>query len=467
MNTVQKEDTPLVSVIVPVFKVEDYIQECMESVVAQTYQHLEVILVDDCGDDKSIAMAAEVLAGSSLPWKTLRHEHNRGLSAARNTGVKEASGQYLFFLDSDDYLSRHAIELLVNKATSCKADMVFGNIAYDTGGKISRGFWALRQAEEQPGPAPLLLHCTRAIYPMAWNRIIRTQFYRESGVSFIEGIFHEDEPWAFALIVRGPKVEMVRDITYYYRQRSGAITADKRGDYSKLHSVFVGFKAIAEEAIAHGVSTDVDFCTWFQSNIHNYMWRLQEGAATARQKNELLRRLFTEVPLADAVLKKGVLFRRMRALSLFLPYRIWVHLYLQLRNAKDKHRSKAYILWRWWLGALMGIFCLVAAESLAEQWYRERGTISPLWQSAFMLSCGVVCLWVSIHSKRRLLGQRKILPSCVSAFLISACIVCSLFGNVLMDIPTAPVDSQVGFSCVSAGLCCFVMWLLLSRMKRK
>lgn len=134
---------------------------------------------------------------------------------------------------------------------------------------------------------------------------------------------------------------------------------------------------------------------------------------------------------------------------------------------KISEGSEPYILWGWWLGALMGGFSLVAAENLAEQWYREGDSITPLWQGVFMFSCGAMCLWVSIYCKRRILGQRKFLPSCVSALLISAGIVCSLFGNALMDVPTASEDSQVGYNCVSAGTCCFLIWLLLSLFKRK
>lgn len=174
---------------------------------------------------------------------------------------------------------------------------------------------------------------------MAWNRLICSEFYRKSGVSFIEGIYHEDEPWSFALILRAKKIALVSEVTYYYRQRCGAITAGKHNTYPKLEGIMAGFKAIAEEASAHGVCTGVDFCTWFQTNLHNYLRRLQEGDATAKQKNELLRRLFSEIPLAVAVLKKGGLFRLMRVLSPFLPYRIWVHFYLQLRDAKDKRRK--------------------------------------------------------------------------------------------------------------------------------
>lgn len=336
MNTVQGESAPLVSIVIPVFKVEEYIQPCMESVVAQSYPHLEVILVDDCGEDNSIALAEEVLTHSTLPWKVLCHKRNRGLSAARNTGTAVAKGAYLFFLDSDDYLSPKAIELMVNKALSSQADMVYGHIMYDTEGSIAKGFWALRCPDSPQQPEPLQLHCKRAIYPMAWNRLIDTRFYKASQVSFIEGIFHEDEPWAFALVVRKPKIACVQEVTYYYRQRSGAITASERSNFPKLESMLVGFKAIAEEATAHGADTNAHFCTWFRTNIHNYLERITDGDATPKQKNELLRKLFSEVPLAWAMLKKSALFRLMRPLLCILPHRCWVGLYLRLREAKAK-----------------------------------------------------------------------------------------------------------------------------------
>ena len=105
-----------VSIIIPVYNVEPYIERCIESVLCQTYRELEVILVDDSSPDCSMDLARKCIDNSNrnkLDIIHLRHDHNLGLSAARNTGIEAATGDYLFFLDSDDWITDNCISLLV------------------------------------------------------------------------------------------------------------------------------------------------------------------------------------------------------------------------------------------------------------------------------------------------------------------------------------------------------------------
>lgn len=118
---------PQVSIVTPVYKVESYIAECVQSVINQDYDNIEFILVDDCGGDNSIHIAEELLAGSTksgFSYKILRHEYNRGVSAARNTAMHAATGDYIFCLDSDDRLMAECISKLAKKAVNDDADIV-------------------------------------------------------------------------------------------------------------------------------------------------------------------------------------------------------------------------------------------------------------------------------------------------------------------------------------------------------
>ena len=105
----------MISIIVPIYNVEEFIAECLQSVVAQTYRDYELILVDDCGTDGSMSVAARFASHPALEGKMriLRHDRNRGLSAARNTGTAAAKGKYVLFLDSDDILAPDCLQLLV------------------------------------------------------------------------------------------------------------------------------------------------------------------------------------------------------------------------------------------------------------------------------------------------------------------------------------------------------------------
>ena len=105
---------PKVSLIIPVYNVSEYIERCMHSVMAQTYTDIECIIIDDCGTDDSMAKCEQMIREYEGPIKflILHHEHNRGLSAARNTGIHQTIGKWFYFLDSDDEITPHCIEKL-------------------------------------------------------------------------------------------------------------------------------------------------------------------------------------------------------------------------------------------------------------------------------------------------------------------------------------------------------------------
>lgn len=124
------KELPTISIIIPVYNVEEYIAECLQSVMQQTYTgKMECIIVDDCGTDRSIEIAEKAIEGyivasrkskieNPISFHILHHTHNRGLSAARNTGLEASSGEYVYFLDSDDFIDPGTIESLYNAICS-------------------------------------------------------------------------------------------------------------------------------------------------------------------------------------------------------------------------------------------------------------------------------------------------------------------------------------------------------------
>ena len=120
---------PLVSIVVPVYNVECYVEECLQSVCSQTYENLEIICIDDVGSDKSMDIV-RLYATKDSRINIVEHEKNKGLAEARNTGLRNLSGDYVFFLDSDDFLSVDAIERLVRCASMCDTDIVIGGRLY-------------------------------------------------------------------------------------------------------------------------------------------------------------------------------------------------------------------------------------------------------------------------------------------------------------------------------------------------
>ena len=119
---------PLVSIVVPVYNVESYIEECLQSVCSQTYENLEIICVDDVGNDRSMDVVRS-FAVKDCRIKIIEHDKNKGLAEARNTGLEHVSGDYVFFLDSDDWLVDDAIEKLLSSAMTNNADVVVGQLS--------------------------------------------------------------------------------------------------------------------------------------------------------------------------------------------------------------------------------------------------------------------------------------------------------------------------------------------------
>ena len=125
-----------VSIIIPIFNVAPYLTRCLQSIEAQTYQDIECLLIDDCGTDHSLRIAEDFIQNhkGQLTFNIIHHQHNKGLSAARNTGIKAATGDYIYFMDSDDAITPHCIEILTDLAKKYPdADYVQGNIVTGPG----------------------------------------------------------------------------------------------------------------------------------------------------------------------------------------------------------------------------------------------------------------------------------------------------------------------------------------------
>ena len=221
-----------ISIIIPVYNVEKYIGECLRSVMRQTYQGaIECILVDDCGTDKSIAVAEQLIADYHGPieFRILHHEHNRGLSAARNTGTDVATGDYIYYLDSDDYISDDCLEVLAEPLKLREYDMVLGNLKIF--GK-PRPITFLPQEEGAIiGNENIFsrFYAPRMIYVMAWNKLVKASLFKQYDLSFLEGQLHEDELWTYKCCCAIQSLYVSKHITYYYRIRENSITAE----YSK------------------------------------------------------------------------------------------------------------------------------------------------------------------------------------------------------------------------------------------
>jgi len=223
---------PFISIIVPIYQVEAYIEDCLSSIVSQTYQgQIECILIDDCSKDRSMEIAIHFIGNYCGPisFRIITHKTNRGLSAARNTGIKAAKGDYLLFLDSDDMITSFCIEKLADCLNEKEYDMVCGAFKVIGGYKNwwSDGYKQILFQSSNPHEI-VQLYTSYKLYEMAWNKLINKQLLLNHNLLFQEGIFVEDQLWSMLLINQLSSIKTIIDVTYFYRQHGESIMNDSK-----------------------------------------------------------------------------------------------------------------------------------------------------------------------------------------------------------------------------------------------
>lgn len=217
----------MVSVIIPVYNVEKYLKRCVDSICNQTYKELEVLLVDDGSDDSSPEICEEYVKVDERI--SVIHKKNGGLSDARNIGVQHATGKFVYFCDSDDYIEPNLIEDCVKKMEEDKSDIVIFDFY-----RVQEGFLTVCSAnlptdnafslENNPG---LLLTS-----PSACNKLFRMDFLKKNRISFPVGKLYEDLGTIPKLYPVAQKISYLDTPYYYYEIRSGSIMTTGRYEKS-------------------------------------------------------------------------------------------------------------------------------------------------------------------------------------------------------------------------------------------
>ena len=213
----------LVSIIVPVYNVENYLEQCIYSAVSQTYKNIEVILVDDGSTDDSGTICDRYAEKDNRV--TVIHKNNGGLSSARNAGIEVAKGEYITFVDSDDYVSRYYVENLVSALEKSGSDLavsMFVNV-YDGDEPIAD--------KEQYGLVNLHTRTNEAcLKDMLYQKVIDTsacgKLYSLKAIGelrFPHGKLYEDIMFTTTMLARAKQIAIIDNIDYFYYQRVGSI----------------------------------------------------------------------------------------------------------------------------------------------------------------------------------------------------------------------------------------------------
>lgn len=225
---------PLVSIIIPIYNVEAYIKECLDSVVAQTYKNIEVICVDDCGKDNSIQIVKNYVKRYKH-IKIIHHETNRGLGISRNTGTDAANGKYIFYLDSDDYITPDIIEVLISTMQRNPADVIISKTNTFVEDKEDKWQIDRKKAVDNYLFAPAFSQyiCDdistgiEKVSAVAWGKLYNRDFLNKNNIRFAnKNIIHEDDGFNVKILANKPIISWIDNVGVMYRLRKNSITSD-------------------------------------------------------------------------------------------------------------------------------------------------------------------------------------------------------------------------------------------------
>lgn len=240
---------PLVTVSVPIFRCESFIENCLLSIRNQTYDNIEVILVNDQTPDNSLAIIENFISRHQLSnWKIINLETNSGLSVVRNEGIKNAKGKYIFFVDSDDEILPDAIESLVKLSEKTKAEISMGEVQ---GVKIPSNekvdvFPIDTKVDFLQGNIQILQELVNGGFAVSsWNKLISVDFLRFNNMYFTKGLYAQDSLHTFEMGLHLETLAFLRKKTYIYYLHQDSVIHNRK----KIH--FDNWITIAQKINDH------------------------------------------------------------------------------------------------------------------------------------------------------------------------------------------------------------------------
>lgn len=215
-----------VSIVIPVYNVASYVEKCLISALSQTYNNIEFVIVNDCSTDDSMDIIYDIISKSCRRdyVKILSHKKNLGLSEARNTGIRNSVGDYLYFLDSDDYIASDAIELLVSLVDKYHSDFVVSKMKL-FGLKSGISYLHLNRNIFVGNSLIASLFAESKWDMMACNKLVSRRLILDNNLFFYPGIYHEDELWSLKLALVANSMAVSYSETYFYRINASSITS--------------------------------------------------------------------------------------------------------------------------------------------------------------------------------------------------------------------------------------------------
>jgi glycosyltransferase involved in cell wall biosynthesis len=324
-----------VSVIVPVFKVEVHIEACLQSIIDQTYQDIELIVVDDKSPDNSVKLAKELFSKNSYTkFKLLENDVNSGVSASRNNGLTIATGEYVLFVDSDDTIVPTMLAEMVAVVADYKVDIVVCDtfrIPIDTSAQPAVWKASMTGLVDSTTAVDAMLRFKETSY--IWNNLYRKSLF--DGIKFVDNIYYEDMLIKPLLWKKARQLYFYPKPLYNYFERSGSITT-RLGDLNKYLGIPDCCKAI-EDAFAHDTQASqvmqINMVLFLYTWIRNLTLTITSANMPYEAVRQLLEKYSSYVKLSNILKISNGTDKRLPLFLLILkvsPYLYWKRFSTQL-----------------------------------------------------------------------------------------------------------------------------------------
>ena len=318
---------PKLSIIIPVYNAANYLHSCVNSILSQSYQDFELLLINDGSTDHSGELCNEY--ADSNPFIHVFHKVNGGVSSARNTGIKHAQGDYIIFVDSDDRLEANALSILMQQDTH--SDLTFFGSAFHLKGGETILYKPDPQyydpfSEVQSGMMNLI---TNSLYPdylgFTWNKMFKSAIIKRQHIFFVENLsYREDEVFTLQYAAFCSSLTTLPDILYHYRVSDTGLTQKRQSiqDFILLCNSY-------QQAIATYSFPELQ--EYFNLQIAKFLFDAIKRASDLKTRNAVIDRLWSHCHIQD------IPYQRLRIKSLYrsllhLPSPVLLKIYMYSRS---------------------------------------------------------------------------------------------------------------------------------------
>lgn len=312
----------LISIIIPVYNVEQYLPDCIESVINQSYQNLQIILVDDGSLDKCPKICDEYACKDHRI--EVIHKENGGLSDARNAGIYQACGKYISFVDSDDMIATDMISVLYEKITQNKSDISVCQRSHidETGKTLESSRTVLFEDYVVSGNKDCMhdFMSSRRIDTVAWGKLYRMDLFQD--IRYPKGRYHEDVFTTYRLVAKANVIAVSGEKKYYYRVRNASIT---QSSFSSKHLDAVIGKCEMADFIATNYPKELLYA---QAGIvyaaNQCVWRMGVSLCFDRQYMDFLQSKYRSFEISFLRYGKNRLLSKVFSVCAFISVRMVV-----------------------------------------------------------------------------------------------------------------------------------------------